>query len=845
MPAPTWDGWIDAVSYTYSAAGDLVGAQDANGKTTSYVYDRHLMVQETDRDGVDFFFVYDGDDATASCIRTWGTGGIVDHESVYDRMNMRTFVTDSLGHTTTYVMNAANAVVQVIDAHGALTKTEYNDWLWKTAEINALGAATRFEHDGRGNVTKTTLPNGATSTVAYGHYDLPTGAFDFAGVEWQWLYDERGRLLVRRTTAGELLRDPNEGKRASVVEVNHDRYVLRHDDQGNVTHITRPDGATFIRKFDNLGRLKAWRDVAGNLTELERDRMGRVTETRSPDGAKRRATYSAEGDVLSVFNGYAAVTYTYEGYHWLGSRTIAGDTVRWGHDTEGRLLEVTNENGELYKFVRDARGDVAEEVGFDGRTRVFVRDAAGRVTMHFKPSKSHDKISYDEMGNVLEILHPDGSKETFTYSPTGRLLSAANGEGTVSFERDARGRVLREAFGDDWVRSALDDRHRRVSVVTSRGLEEQIERDALGAARAVSVPTADWQATIERNVFGQETARLLPGGVHARWDRDPTGRPLAHHVAQAGHVTRSAAYTWEGPERIASLEDSVLGPSVFFHDKRSRLIGAEYPLRGERQHRFLDPAGNIYKHADGSDRRYGKGGVLLEAAGTTYAYDRDGNLITKELPTGERWEYVWNGAGLLAEVKRPDGTVVTFTYDALARRIAKTVLEPGKLETTVRWVWDGNVPVHEVANDERVTTWLFEPGKFSPLAKLGSEGAFAILVDHLGTPSQMFDQVGQLAWQMQLDVFGKGHVQTQRTICPWRSLGQYYDSDIDLHYNRLRHYSASTAANISQDPIRLYGGTNIYGFVANPLLQTDIFGLSCSIDSDELRENMKDAGDSF
>jgi RHS repeat-associated protein len=785
------------------------------------------MVKETDRDGVSFYFVYDGDDSTARCVRTWGDGGIFDHVIDYDPLHNRTFVSDSLGHSKTYQMNPANAVIAVHDAHGATTRYAYTAALWKTDEINPLGAGTHWEHDARGNVIKTVLPNGATSTVTYNRSDQPIEAQDIAGVQWWWLYDEIGRLKARRTSAGELLQIEYEQKLPRSVAINHDRYELRHDDQGNLTHVKRPDGATYVRGFDTLGRLEAWRDVAGNATLLQRDLLGRVLRMTSPDGTVRWAEYSAEGDVLQMFNGYATVKLAYDGFHWLASRTIAGDAIQWLHDKEGRLVEVTNENGEVYKFLRDARGDVKQEVGFDGRSHVFVRDAARRVTMLFKPSKSHQKIAYDVMGNVTEIKYPDGSKESFTHSQTGRLLSATNAAGTAWFERDARGRVLREGFGDDWVGSSYDENHRRVGVATSRGLEEQIERDVLGAVRAVSVPAAGWQATFERNVFGQEVARTLPGGVHATWDRDPEGRPLAQHIAQSGQRTRSTTYRWEGQERIAEITDSIDGTALFYHDERSRLVGADYAGRRERQHRFLDPAGNIYKYADGSDRRYGKGGVLLEAEGTKYAYDNDGNVILKELPSGERWQYVWNGAGRLTEVQRPDGSRVTFKYDALARRVEKALFDKGAKvpRSNVRWVWDGNVPLHELANDAKVTTWLFEPTGFAPLAKMGPDGTDAFVVDQVGAPRALFDQAGNIAWTMQLDAFGVAHAEGVDPMCPWRWPGQYHDEETGLDYNRFRYYDAERGDYVSQDPTRIYWTPRIYGYPADPLLACDPLGL--------------------
>ena len=64
------------------------------------------------------------------------------------------------------------------------------------------------------------------------------------------------------------------------------------------------------------------------------------------------------------------------------------------------------------------------------------------------------------------------------------------------------------------------------------------------------------------------------------------------------------------------------------------------------------------------------------------------------MPDGTRWTYDWNANGFLTKVTRPDGREVTFAYDPLGRRIRK---QYGRKVT--RWVWDGNVPLHEWRED--------------------------------------------------------------------------------------------------------------------------------------------------
>lgn len=61
---------------------------------------------------------------------------------------------------------------------------------------------------------------------------------------------------------------------------------------------------------------------------------------------------------------------------------------------------------------------------------------------------------------------------------------------------------------------------------------------------------------------------------------------------------------------------------------------------------------------------------------------------------------------------------------------------------------------------------------------------------------------------------------------PFRYQGQYEDRETGLYYNRFRYYSAEEGRYISQDPIGLAGGDNLYAYVHNVNSWLDPFGLS-------------------
>ena len=73
------------VEYGYNEAGDLIAITDAKEQTTSIVYQNHLMVEKTDRNGQTFYWEYDGLKTGARCVHTWGDGGILEGRIEYHK----------------------------------------------------------------------------------------------------------------------------------------------------------------------------------------------------------------------------------------------------------------------------------------------------------------------------------------------------------------------------------------------------------------------------------------------------------------------------------------------------------------------------------------------------------------------------------------------------------------------------------------------------------------------------------------------------------------------------------------------------------------------------------------
>jgi len=842
--------------YRYDDLGNLISATDALDHVQQYAYIGHLLVQETDRTGLNFSFEYDGPDERARCLHTWGDGGIYDRRLTYEPG--RTTVVNSLGHTVQHE-HEAGLVVMSVDALGAETRTEY-EYQQPVRRIDALGRVTTYEYDYRGNTGRSEDPAGAVIETIFSEQDLPLTAVDPVGGRWSWRYDENGVLQERRDPLGRSIGfGYRRGLLATVTDAAGGQALLDYDSQGALARLVAADGATARWERDRLGREVAAIDPLGNVERRTLDLLGRLVRLEEPAGEVHELTHDGEGYLLSLRNQRHDIRFTRSGMGRMTSRSQAGTTVRFDYDTEEQLTRIVNKHGSVYSFTYTATGELASERGFDEVLRVFERDAIGRVVSVRRASGLVSRYEYDGGDRVVAVRHSDGAGQRFGYRPDGRLMLAENDETSVRLERDLLGRVVREAQGTTWVDSVYDVLGARVGVQSSLGAGHRTQRSTVGDVETV---TADgFQARFTRDQLGQELTRELPGGVRARWYRDEQGRESRHEVLGRSATVRDRSYDWGVDGLLRAVVDTVSGPTRYQHDEFAQLLSATAPDR-PAELRMPDAVGNLFRTADRSDRRYGPAGQLLESTDAggvpvRYTYDAEGNLIAKDGPDVGAWRYRWSSDGTLAEVTRPAGSTVAFGYDALGRRVRKTYRGQ-----TTWWVWDGEVPLHEwvtgeptltpggVSSDgrfaqqqialesylsrgpprgtaEQPVTWLFEPETWAPLARSVDGRWESIVTDHLGAPVAMFDADGELTWDGELSVWGDLRLEAgDRWSCPFRWPGQYEDLETGLHYNRFRYYDPESGQYLSQDPIALDGGSKVYAYVGDTTVETDVLGLS-------------------
>ena len=505
--------------------------------------------------------------------------------------------------------------------------------------------------------------------------------------------------------------------------------------------------------------------------------------------------------------------------------------VRFEYNTEDQLIAAINEHGIACRYKLDALGRKLSEMRFDGSRRQYFWDAADRILAVVEASGKRRAYEYDDAGNVKKLAFSDGALLEFEYGPGRRLLAARTGQTEVRYEHDLLGRILAEVVSGDRVESEYSARGDRTALRTSLGYQVSSAWSVGGSVSSMRFgATRPDEVRFEREVGGFNVRLLMPGALALERRFDDLFRPTVQRTLRRSNDQWQALadlkYTWRGPDQLIRIEDAA-GVTDYSYDGRGR-PSLESKNRAIRT-RVADAVGNIYYDANQTDRRYAPGGRLLECESMRFDYDEDGFLVKRSDPDGRTWVYAWQG-GRLVEVSRSDGLVMRCQYDAFARRTRKTVLrrDPAGAEQVIddtQFVWDGHYLIHEISTVRGAISWYWEPNSLNILAKEHNGNRYAVVCDHLGTPTEMYDESGRAVWKMKLDLQGRpDFLLGDAHDCPWRYPNGYDDPEVDLMYLRFR-YLARTGVFISPDPLGMLGGFELYSYVADPLTSLDPLGL--------------------
>ncbi|MFI6275844.1 putative adhesin [Streptomyces sp. NPDC050988] len=840
--------------------GSLTETVNSSGLPLKFTYDERLRITSwTDTNNSRYAYTYDDRDR---CIAEGGEAGHITIALDYDGTDPEwpdcsvTTLTTSEGAVTRFVVNGNSQVIAETDPLGAVTRTEYDEHHHVLTQTDALGHSTRFVNNENGQPTVISRPDGRETRAEYNDLRLPITLVGYDGRVHTRAYDERGnRTAVTDPTGGTTRFTYDEGGRlTSATDPLGCTSTVRSDRSGLPVEITDALGSVTRYERDAFGRPKAITDPTGAVTWLEWTVEGQLARRTAQDGTSESWTYDGEGNCTSHTNPMGAVSrFEYTHFDLLTART-GPDGVRYefDHDTELRLTKVTNPHGLTWTYEYDAAGNLLSENDFDDRTFTYGHDAAGRVTSRTNALGQLVTFERNTSGRVTR-KDAAGQVTTYAYDLADHLVRATNPDASVALLWDRFGRLCSETVNDREVTYTYDELGRRTGRTTPSGATSTWAYDAVG--NRTGLVSSGRQVDFAYDSAGRELSRRMGEAFALTHTYDPLGRVTTQSTTTSGgRPIQHRAYTYRVDGNLLGIEDQFSGSRRFDLDTAGRVTAVHaanwtetyaYDETGNQTSASW-PASHAGQEAVG-ERIY-EGTRVVRAGQVRYEHDDLGRIVLRQKTRLSRkpdtWRYQWDAEDRLVSVITPDGTRWRYTYDPLGRRTAKIRLA-GDGETVVERVdftWDGTTLCEQTTTAPSlprpvILTW--EHQGLRPIAQTERVTAaeapqeeidsrfFAIVTDLVGTPSELVDEQGRIAWRTRSTVWGTPAWSADSTTStPLRFPGQYFDPETELHYNCFRHYDPETARYLTSDPLGLAPALNPVGYVLNPHAWADPLGLS-------------------
>ena len=863
----TPDGPARLAAFDYDEDGNLAAVTNSSGLPLRFTYDQdRRLTSWTDRNDSTYRYEYD---ASGRVVRTIGPDGFLSSTfaySTYGDDGLRvTHFTDSTGATTVFRLNHLLQVVAETDPLGDTVTQTWDRYDRLLRRTDGQGRTTEWTWDEHGNLLAVHEADGTVTTAEYDDQGMPLVVTGPDGAVWRREYDEAGNNTALIAPDGTVT-----------------RYA--HDARGGITAITDPTGATETFRPNAAGLPMARTDALGHTHTFTRDAFGRptsitdplghvtrlewTTEERlvrrvEPDGTESTWTYDAEGNCLTETDASGGTTrYEYTHFDLLAARVRPGGTRHeFTYDTEMRLTGVRNSAGRTWSYTHDAAGRVTSETDFDGRTLTYAYDPRGGWISRTNPLGQTVTQHRDALGR-LTAKDVDGTVTTFAHDPAGRLVRAESPDSVLELEWDTQGRPVAETVDGRTHRYTYDAAGRRTARTTPTGTVTTQTYDAAGNRTALHL--AGHRLHFTHDALGQELTRTFGAADHAvtlatSWDA--LGRVGEQSLAAHGRTLRARAYTYRPDHHLLAVTNQLTGEQrQFTLDPDGRPTGVD--ARGWTERYLYDSEGNQTEaawpdrapHPDARGPRTYDGGRLRSAGSLHHTYDAAGRVVERRRKRLSRkpevWRYTWDAEDRLTSCTTPDGTLWTYTYDAFARRTAKRrhAADGTVVEQTV-FSWDGG-RLSEQTDSTTHTTLTWEYDGMRPLAQAerryagedrkdrADEGDqrgqrdtdsrfFAIVTDLIGTPTELVDDTGAIAWHSRTTEWGSTAWSRDATAyTPLRFPGQYADPETGLHYNHFRHYDPEPGRYVTPDPLGLAPAPNPAGYVDNPATTGDPMGLA-------------------
>ena len=788
------------------------------------------------------------------------------------------------GKVTEFHYSSQRQLTATLWPDGLRSLREYDEAGRLTAETSRNGDTQKYTYADPHSDYPTLREDatGSQQQMVWSRYGQLLKLTDCSGYETRYEYDRFGQLIATRREEG--LNEHREydarGRLISQTDSSGHQTRYEYNAAGDLAIIMAPDGTQSTTEFDAAGRPVSI--TSGSLTRrMEYDPAGRTTQLTNENGSHTVFTYDPL-DRLTQETGFDGRTQRYH-YDLTGKLTQSEDEgliTRWHYDNVDRLTHRTVNDTPAEQWQYDERGWLTgiSHLSEDHRVAVhYTHDRQGRrtgerQTVHHPDTTEllwQHETQYDwNVQGQLNRFTPDGLApvEWLTYG-SGHLAGMKLGDvPLIDFTRDRLHRETQRTFGayelatgytsggqlqSHHLNNRLLDRdygwgdNGELTRISEANQQRNYHYSRSGRLTGVSITSADLNIRIPY-VFDPAGNRMTnleidPGHSLTSWpnNRIAQNAHYLYHHDNHGRLTRQEINL---PPGAVHMSGELIRHYRYDHQHRLVAYACEQIWSHRRiseSHYIYDPLGRRVGKKVWKSHRYGTGDSELVVQNPTpevtwYGWDGD-RLVTTQTES-KRVQTVYQPGSFtpLLRIETENSEQVKTVRRSLADKLQQegNIVFPAELISRLDML-ERELQQNAVSEENR--QWLAGCGltleqmlrQMEPMY-VPERKIHLYHCDHRGLPLALINENGSVVWRAEYDEWGNqlNEVNPENLQQLIRLPGQQYDEETGLHYNRYRYYDPRQGRYITQDPIGLKGGWNLYGYPFNPILKIDALGLS-------------------
>lgn len=768
------------LSFTANADGTISQVSDATGRTYSYAYQGGYLTSVTDPAGGTRFYTYDVNNRLRTVKDPTGNIVVTNDYDVNGRVMTQTFAN---GSTMQFAYT--------LDTGGKVTQSNVTDQRGNVRQVN---------FDSLGYIVSSTYPLGKPEQqITTFSRDPATGTVNFITDPLNrvtaYSYDTKGNIASITRLAGtpnavttSYTYEPIFNQLASRTDPLNHTWTIGFDNAANPVTLTNPLGHVASRAYNASGQLISITDANSNTASLTYAGADLVSVT-DPLGRVKKFFTDAIGRQTYITDSIALVRRTdYDSLDRVIKHTApSGDTITFGYDAANRLTSHLDQKGNQTTYSYGPLGYVTARSDALNRADSTSYDLAGNASRLIDRKSQVTGVTYDNLNRVSQVgfgatvAAPTtyASAVNYSYDAGDRAIQIVDSvAGSITRTYDGLDRLTQEQTPEGTVSFTYDAAGRR-NTMTVTG-QSAIVYAWDNANRLTQISQGSDVIAFNYDNGGRRTSITLANGVVMAYAYDSANQLTSITYTKGGTTIGDLAYTYDAGGRRTSVSGS--------------LAKADLP-------------------AAVASAVYNANNQLVSWGGSSNAYDLNGNLISDGSRT-----YTWNERDQLSAISGI--ATASFSYDGLGRRKSKTV---GGIQTA--FLYDGINLVQELTAGT-ATANLISGGIDELFMRKEATSTSHPITDGIGSVIGLTDSSGVMQTEYSYEAYGKATL-----IGAANSNSQTFtareDDGTGLLFYRARYYAAGVSRFISEDPIGVDGGINLYEYVeGSPLNWSDPMGLA-------------------